>query len=360
MSTQTFILDGSLSAPDRNLVQEQQNLAVQQGTISESDLIVKNWEHSEFLIRKTISSISFVSETSGEYSMQVHILKEESNNLTRLFDRIGEIILNEPTFCRIKQSTILGWGTSIIGLTSGGAGVGTVLYNYLKQEAPSIAPVILTAGGVAVVGFQVHFWNRLKKQQEERTKLLILRSRCEVITEAREMARLLEKLTRIGKKLRAGSEPVAGGRRHELLMQLRNYRERVQRLPEIERCEIKKQESVRGRIQQHLKKASMGYTAQSLLEASKLPTHYTTNTPSNSAEAPPYLPNGDEEIMIEMRSFAERTAKGTGLELPSLVAGEAKGNPSLETVIEMSVGSSGYPKTVQSSDEEEVEIFEDK
>jgi hypothetical protein len=204
----------------------------------------------------------------------------------------------------------------------------------------------------------VHVWNRLKKQQEERTKLLILRSRCEVITEAREMARLLEKLTRIGKKLRGDAGSLTGGRRHELLIQLRNYRERVERLPEIERCEIKKQESIRGRIQQHLKKASVGYTAQALLEASKIPSQYSTLTPSNSAEAPSYLPNTDEEIAIEMDDLSARFRAGAGVESTAKEEEEKKGNLPLETVIEVPMGASGCAKVEQSSSEDEVEIFE--
>jgi hypothetical protein len=182
----------------RDFTQEQQDFAVQQGVLTKADAIIRSWENGESLIKRTIATLTDSHEGAVNYSSQIKILREESEKLTRLFDETREILIHEPTCCYIRQSTILSWGTSLVGLLSGTAGMGTIAYDYINQQAPSVAPIILTAGGVAVVGFQVLILNRMKAQQEERSKLLLLRGRCEIITQAREMSRILELLMRKG------------------------------------------------------------------------------------------------------------------------------------------------------------------
>lgn len=211
----------------RNYAEEHENLAVAQGIISQADAIIKNWEHSEFLVRRTILSINEHTRESMDYSSQVRLLKEEATKLTRLFDQIGEILLSEPTCCKIKQSTILGWGTSVVGFLSGGAGLGTVIQSYMANSVPSIAPIILTASGVAVVGFQILFWNKMKQNQEDRTKLLVLRARYDVIIEAREMAKLLQKVMRADSRVRLNTTSEPDRRKvDDLLSKIRLHKNR--------------------------------------------------------------------------------------------------------------------------------------
>jgi hypothetical protein len=185
----------------RDLTQENDDLIVSRGVMREADVIVKNWEYSEFLIRRTIASINDRPDGSFHYSVQINLLTEESKKLTKLFDRIGKILLNEPTVCKIKKSTLLTMGTSLLGLVSSSAGVGTMIYNYVNQSAPTLAPVILSGGGAIIAGAQTYFWKKLKLQQEDQAKLLLLRARCDVIVQARQMSKLLAKLMRVGETI---------------------------------------------------------------------------------------------------------------------------------------------------------------
>lgn len=180
----------------RDFTQEQQNFAVEQGVVSRADVIIRAWEAGENLIKRTIGTIKDVKEQGVSYDSQIRILKEESTKLTLMFDQIKEILIKEPTCCGIKQSSILSWGTSLVGVASSAAGVGTMAYDYISSKAPTLAPLLLSAGGVVIGGFQFIVLNRLKLQQEERTKLLVIRGRCEIITQAQEMATILELLMR--------------------------------------------------------------------------------------------------------------------------------------------------------------------
>ncbi len=182
---------------ERDFEHENNQLAIQIGNISEAEVIIRDWERAENLIRSTITSLNDNLDSTSDYSSQIEILSGQGKKLRQLFDRIGQIILNEPTYCGIKQSKISSWITSSIGAFSGMAGLGTILYDYINSSAPNLAPVILTTGGLAIAGFQSIAWGYLKKEDEERTKLLLLRSRSGIINEAWKIKAVLKKIDKM-------------------------------------------------------------------------------------------------------------------------------------------------------------------
>ena len=179
----------------RDFAQEHQDLMVASGMISQAESIKNTWMKAEDEIRSIIRSLKESDIQSIDLEIKINDLTHQAESLEELFLKIKEITSKEPTFCKIKRSVILGVGTSV-GITSGAAGMGTIIYSYVNEAVPSLAPILLTAVGVATIGFQTLFWNKIKSQEEDRVSLVALGGRHGIITEARNISKLLRKIAR--------------------------------------------------------------------------------------------------------------------------------------------------------------------